>query len=232
FTVVSVFVNPTQFGPNEDFTHYPRTLDADRELCAALGTDLIFAPTVEEMYPPESRTFVEVTGLQDALCGVSRPGHFRGVSTVVLKLFTIVAPDVAYSGQKDAQQALIIRRMVRDLYLPVTIRVQPTVREPDGLAMSSRNRYLDPIQRRNATSLRLALLQAESLVAGCAQTVAALEREIAEIIAATPGARLDYARVVDAETLDSISTLTRPALAALAVYFGATRLIDNTTLNP
>jgi pantoate--beta-alanine ligase len=232
FTVVSIFVNPTQFGPNEDFARYPRTLDADRELCAAVGTDLIFAATVEEMYPPDSRTFVEVTGLQDALCGASRPGHFRGVATVVLKLFNIVTPDVAYFGQKDAQQALIIRRMVRDLCLPVTVRVQPTVREPDGLAMSSRNRYLDPTQRRNATCLRRALLKSESLVASGERSAAALEGAMADLITATPGARLDYARVLDAETLDPISALTRPALAALAVFFGTTRLIDNTTLNP
>src|SRR5215213_4767478 len=146
FTVVSIFVNPTQFGPAEDFSRYPRTLSADRELCGQVGTDLIFAPTPEEMYPSDARTVVEVTGLQDALCGQSRPGHFRGVATVVLKLFHIVQPDVAFFGQKDAQQALIIRRMAIDLNLPLAVRVQPTVREADGLAMSSRNRYLDPAQ--------------------------------------------------------------------------------------
>jgi pantoate--beta-alanine ligase len=232
YTVVSIFVNPTQFGPAEDYTRYPRTLDADRELCAAVGTDLIFAPAAAEMYPPDSRTVVEVTGLQDVLCGASRSGHFRGVATVVLKLFNVVQPDVAYFGQKDAQQALVISRMVADLNVPVAVRVRPTVREPDGLAMSSRNRYLDPAQRMNATSLHRALRTAEEMVTAGERSVPVLERAMADLIAATPGARLDYARVLGAETLDAISTLDRPALAALAVFFGPTRLIDNTILTP
>ena len=232
FTVVSIFVNPTQFGPNEDYSRYPRTFDADRELCAAVGTDLIFAPTADEIYPPDSRTVVEVAKLQDVLCGQSRPGHFRGVATVVLKLFNIVLPDVAYFGQKDAQQALIIRRMAIDLNLPLTVSVRPTVREPDGLAMSSRNRYLDPAQRHHASALYRTLTHAEALVAGGERSVAAIETAMAGIIAATPGARLDYARVLDAETLDPVDTLDRTVLAALAVYFGATRLIDNTFLRP
>jgi pantoate--beta-alanine ligase len=232
YTVVSIFVNPTQFGPNEDYSRYPRTMDADRELCAAVGTDLIFAPSREEMYPPDARTFVEVTGLQDVLCGRSRPGHFRGVATVVLKLFEIVRPDLAYFGQKDAQQVAVLRRMVTDLNLPVAVRVLPTVREPDGLAMSSRNRYLDPAQRQNATCLYRALRQAEALVAAGERAVPVLERAMADVVAAAPGARLDYAEVRDANTLESISTVDRPALAALAVYFGTTRLIDNTTLSP
>jgi pantoate--beta-alanine ligase len=232
FTVVSIFVNPTQFGPNEDLSRYPRAFDADRELCAALGTDLIFAPSGEEMYPPESRTVVNVTKLEDALCGQSRPGHFRGVATVVLKLFNIVQPDVAYFGQKDAQQALIIRRMVIDLNLPVTVRVQPTVREPDGLAMSSRNRYLDSAQRHQATVLYRALQRAEELVGAGELAVPVLEQAMTALICAAPGARLDYARVLDAETLDTLSVLDRPALAAVAVYFGTTRLIDNTILCP
>jgi pantoate--beta-alanine ligase len=232
FTVVSIFVNPTQFGPNEDFGRYPRTLDADRDLCGALGTDLIFAPSSEEMYPPESRTVVNVTKLEDALCGQSRPGHFRGVATVVLKLFNIVHPDVAYFGQKDAQQALVIRRMVLDLNVPVTVRVQSTVREPDGLAMSSRNRYLDPAQRHRATVLYRVLQRAEESVAAGELSIPALEQAMTTLISAAPGARLDYARVLDAETLDTLSVLDRPALAAVAVYFGTTRLIDNTILRP
>jgi pantoate--beta-alanine ligase len=232
YVVVSIFVNPTQFGPNEDYARYPRALEADRALCGAVGTDLIFAPTAAEMFPPDSRTVVEVTGLQDALCGASRPGHFRGVATVVLKLFNIVSPDVAYFGQKDAQQALIIRRMAADLNLTPTIRVHPTVREPDGLAMSSRNRYLDAAQRHHATSLIRALRRAEELFAGGERSRAALERAMTDLIAATPGARLDYARVLDAETLDTIVSIQRSALAALAVYFGTTRLIDNTLLTP
>src|SRR5262245_23463218 len=232
FTVVSIFVNPMQFSPNEDYARYPRTMEADRELCAALGTDLIFAPTSDDMYPPGSRTCVEVAGLQDVLCGASRPGHFRGVATVVLKLFNIVQPDVAYFGQKDAQQALIIRRMAIDLNVPTVIRIHPTVRESDGVAMSSRNRYLDPTQRMNATSLHRALKKVEKLVAGGERRVPELERVMIETISATPGARLDYARVLDAETLETMTTLDRAALAALAVFFGSTRLIDNTLLAP
>jgi pantoate--beta-alanine ligase len=231
-TIVSIFVNPTQFGPNEDFAHYPRTIEADRELCAAVGTDLIFAPTTETMYPPESRTMVEVTGLQDVLCGASRPGHFRGVATVVLKLFNIVVPDVVFFGQKDAQQVAIVRRMASDLNLPLTIRVVPTVRESDGLAMSSRNRFLDPTQRHHATALIRGLRRVEELVQAGDRRAAELERTLGDLIAATPGARLDYARIVDADTLEPITTLDRPALAALAVYFGTTRLIDNTILTP
>jgi pantoate--beta-alanine ligase len=231
-TVVSIFVNPTQFGPNEDFSRYPRTFDADRQLCAAAGVDLIFAPSTEEMYPPDSRTNVEVAGLQDVLCGKSRPGHFRGVATVVAKLFNIVQPDIAFFGQKDAQQVAIIRRMTADLNLPVAIQVVPTVRETDGLAMSSRNRYLDPVQRKNAICLYRALKKVEELVAAGERSIPTLERAMTEIVAATPGARLDYAEVRDAETLDAIAALKKPALAALAVYFGTTRLIDNTTLTP
>jgi pantoate--beta-alanine ligase len=232
FTVVSIFVNPTQFGPNEDYSKYPRTLDADRQLCAQVGTDLIFAPTAAEMYHADSRTTVEVSGLQDVLCGASRPGHFRGVATVVLKLFNIVQPDFAYFGQKDAQQVAIIRRMATDLNSPVRVRVVPTVREADGLAMSSRNRYLDPTQRMNATCLYQALKCVEEMIAGGEHRVSNLEAAMSAIVSATPGAKLDYARVVDADTLDSIATVQRPALAALAVYFGATRLIDNTLLAP
>jgi pantoate--beta-alanine ligase len=231
-TIVSIFVNPTQFGPNEDYARYPRTLDADRQLCGAVGTDLIFAPSQEEMYPPGSRTIVEVAGLQDVLCGASRPGHFRGVATVVNKLLNIVQPDCAYFGQKDAQQALIIRRMVTDLNMPLVVRIHPTVREPDGLAMSSRNRYLDPTQRMHAASLYRALQKIEELVAGGERRAPEMEREMVEIIRNTPGARLDYARILDVETLEPMTTFDRPALAALAVYFGTTRLIDNTLLAP
>ena len=230
FVVVSVFVNPTQFGPNEDFNRYPRALEADRVLCGEAGADLIFAPTASEIYPPGFSTYAEVHGLQDVLEGASRPGHFRGVATVVLKLFNIVQPDVAWFGQKDAQQALIIRRMVRDLDVPIRVAVLPTVREPDGLALSSRNRYLDPEQRRNATALHRALEEARARFASGERDPAKIERAMADVIASTPGARLDYAKVVDADTLQPMETIGRPALAALAVYFGTTRLIDNTML--
>jgi pantoate--beta-alanine ligase len=232
YVVVSIFVNPTQFGPNEDYSRYPRTLDADRELCAAVGTDLIFHPTPAEMYPPGSRTVVQVTQLQDVLDGPSRPGHFQGVATVVLKLFNIVQPNVAVFGQKDAQQALVIRRMVADLDVPLTVRIHPTVRESDGLAMSSRNRYLDPTQRQNATCLSRALRTAEALVAGGERSVAAVEAAMTAVIAPTPGARIDYVHLLSADALEPMEVLDRPALAAVAVYFGTTRLIDNVTLIP
>ncbi len=232
FTVVSIFVNPTQFGPNEDFSRYPRTFDADRELCGAVGADLIFAPSKDEMYPEGFCTWVDVQGLGDHLCGASRPGHFRGVATVVLKLFNIVLPDVAFFGQKDAQQARILQKMAEDLNLLVRVEVVPTVREPDGLAMSSRNRYLDPAQRKNAVVLFRALEKARERVSGGERDAGRIEALLAEEVASTPGARLDYARIVDALTLQPVATIERPALAAMAVFFGTTRLIDNTTLTP
>jgi pantoate--beta-alanine ligase len=230
--IVSIFVNPTQFGPNEDFARYPRTLEDDRRLCTAVGTDAIFCPAPEEIYPENFRTFVEVSQLQDPLCGPSRPGHFRGVATVVLKLFNIVQPELAYFGDKDAQQWRILRRMTIDLDLPLQLRIVPTVREPDGLAMSSRNRYLDPTQRQNATVLWKALTHAKTLIRQGERSPRVIEGEMRELIRATPDAGLDYARVLDSETLQPVDTIERPALAALAVYFGTTRLIDNATLNP
>jgi pantoate--beta-alanine ligase len=232
FTIVSIYVNPTQFGQGEDFDRYPRTLEADQQLCGAVGADLIFAPTPEQIYPEGFRTFVEVTGLGDHLCGPSRPGHFRGVATVVLKLFNIVLPDAAFFGQKDAQQARIIQQMAKDLDLLVKVIIVPTVREADGLAMSSRNRFLDPDQRRNAAVLFKALERAKELVARGERDVAKIESALAAEVASTPGAVMDYARLVDALTLQPIESLQRPALAAMAVWFGATRLIDNTTLTP
>jgi pantoate--beta-alanine ligase len=230
--VVSIFVNPTQFGPNEDLARYPKPLDADQQLCGALGTDLIFAPSTEEMYPPSFRTWVTVEGLMEGLCAESRPGHFRGVATVVLKLFNIVQADVAYFGQKDYQQARIIVHMARDLNVPTDVRVLPTVRETDGLAMSSRNQYLDPVQRRHATVLHRALEQARRLAATGERDGKRLVEALTAPILAIPGARLDYARIVDLDTLRPIERLDKPALAALAVYFGTTRLIDNAQLVP
>ncbi len=227
FVVVSIFVNPTQFGPHEDFSRYPRPLDADLRLCAECGVDLAFVPTVEAVYPPGFRTFVEVTGLQDGMEGASRPGHFRGVATVVLKLFNLVQPDVAWFGQKDAQQVCIVRQMVRDLDVPVEVRVGPTVREPDGLALSSRNRYLDAKQRAAATVLSRALKEAEARVAAGERDAATLRRLMTGMIEATPGAALDYAAVTDAGSLEPVTTLRGPVLLALAVRFGSTRLIDN-----
>jgi pantoate--beta-alanine ligase len=226
----SIFVNPIQFGPNEDFTRYPRTLDQDLEVCERAGVDLVFVPSAQVMYPPGFCTYVETTGLQDVLCGASRPGHFRGVCTVVLKLFNQVQPDRAYFGQKDAQQARIIQQMVRDLDVPVEIRVVPIVREPDGLALSSRNRYLDAEQRRHAVALYRTLQEARARIEAGERDGTALQRLLAERIRSTPGATLDYAAVVDADTLRSVERLRGRVLLALAVKFGATRLIDNLLL--
>jgi pantoate--beta-alanine ligase len=227
FVVVSVFVNPTQFGPREDFAKYPRTLEADQRISSEAGASLIFAPSVEEMYPGTPLTFVEVRELDQVLCGPSRPGHFRGVCTVVLKLFEIVQPDAAHFGAKDYQQARIITKMVRDLNVPVEVLIEPTVRESDGLAMSSRNRYLSPAERSAAPGIHRALQSTRARAAGGEIDVARLESALQADLAAIPGARLDYARIVDADTLAPLGRLDRPAVAAVAVFLGTTRLIDN-----
>src|SRR4051794_4245051 len=220
FVVVSIFVNPTQFGPAEDFAKYPRTLEADQKVCADAGADLIFAPLADEMYPERSVTFVEVKELDEVLCGPSRPGHFRGVCTVVLKLFNIVRPDAAHFGAKDYQQARIITQMVRDLNVPVLVRVEPTVREPDGLALSSRNRYLSAEERAVAPRIYQALQATRNRALAGEVDAARLESALVAELAAIPGARIDYARVVDAETLQPLARLDRPAVAAVAVFLG------------
>ena len=227
FVVVSIFVNPTQFGPKEDFSRYPRPLERDLELCAAAGVDLAFTPEPATIYPPGFQTFVDVSELSTMLEGASRPGHFRGVATVVLKLFNLAQPDRAYFGQKDAQQVRVIQQMVRDLNVPVGVVVCPTVREPDGLALSSRNQYLDADQRREAAALNRALEEAEAAIHAGERDGAVIERQMADRIAATPGAALDYAAAADAETLKPAVPLRGTVLLALAVKFGATRLIDN-----
>lgn len=227
FVVVTIFVNPTQFGPKEDLSRYPRPLEADLAVCARENVDLVFHPEPEVMYPAGFCTFVEVQGLQDVLCGASRPGHFRGVATVVLKLFNMVQPDVAYFGQKDAQQARIIRQMVADLDVPVRLRICPIIREPDGLALSSRNQYLDPDQRRQAVVLHQALEEVRRSIAAGERDAARLREALTRRIAATPGATLDYAALVDAATLQPLQRVTGEVLVALAVKFGSTRLIDN-----
>lgn len=227
FVVVSIFVNPTQFAPTEDLAKYPRTFDADRDLCGRNGADAIFVPTPDEMYPHGFRTYVEVHNWQNVLCGVTRPTHFRGVCTVVSKLFNIVLPDVAYFGQKDAQQALIVKRLVRDLNVPVRVEVCPTVREPDGLAMSSRNRYLSADERTAAPALYRALGLARDHFRAGERNPAALERLIAGELAKVPGLRLDYARVVSADTLEPADPLAGEVLIAVAAFLGTTRLIDN-----
>lgn len=231
FVVVSIFVNPTQFVPGEDFARYPRPLTADLEMCERLGVDLVFLPEVETMYPPGSRTIVEVRELQDVLCGVSRPGHFRGVTTVVLKLFLIVQADIGYFGQKDYQQFRIIRQMVDDLNVPIALRMCPIVREEDGLALSSRNRYLDGNQRRHAVVLWQTLDEARRQIQAGQRDAAAIQRAMAARIEATPGAVLDYATVVDAETLQPVAQVGGKTLLALAVKFGSTRLIDNVVVD-
>jgi pantoate--beta-alanine ligase len=230
FVVVSIFVNPTQFGPHEDLERYPRPFAEDTKICAAENVDLIFYPDASTVYPPHFHTFVEVGELGDVLCGASRPGHFRGVATVVLKLFNIVQPDVAYFGQKDAQQARIIQQMVRDLNVPVKVEVLPIVREPDGLALSSRNQYLDPEQRQKATVLFKALEECRRRIEAGERRANLLVKEVTERIAATAGARLDYAQIVDAQTLRPVDQLRGQVLIALAVFFGPTRLIDNLQL--
>jgi pantoate--beta-alanine ligase len=230
FAVVSIFVNPTQFGPNEDFARYPRTLEADQKVCSDAGADLIFAPSVEEMYPERSVTFVEVKELDTVLCGASRPGHFRGVGTVVLKLFNIVGPDAAHFGAKDFQQVRIISQMVRDLNVPVEVRIEPTVREADGLALSSRNRYLSASERAAAPRLHRALQTVRERALAGEIDVARLESALGAELEAIAGARVDYARIVDADTLRPLGRLDRPAVAAVAVYLGTTRLIDNVVI--
>jgi pantoate--beta-alanine ligase len=233
-TIVSIFVNPTQFGPTEDFGRYPRSLDDDLKICEDSGAAIVFAPSVETMYPNGVHsTFVEVGHLSDILDGASRPGHFRGVATVVLKLFEIVRPDLACFGQKDYQQLLVIRRMVQDLHLPMEIDACPIIREEDGLAMSSRNRYLKPDERKAAGVLYRALEHAR-MAASAGQREAGRVRQIlAETIESEPLARLDYAEVVAAETLEPLDSLeeTSRAVALVAVRIGNTRLIDNMFLN-
>jgi pantoate--beta-alanine ligase len=227
FVVVSVFVNPTQFGPNEDFTRYPRSPERDLELCARAGVDLVLVPPPEVIFPPGYCTFVDVTGLTEGLCGATRPGHFRGVATVVLKLFNIVRPDRAYFGQKDAQQVRVIQQLVRDLNLPVEIVVGPIVREADGLALSSRNQYLDAAQRRQATVLYQALQEAKGLIESGERDARVVRQRMVKRITSAPGAVLDYAEVVDADTLRPLDTVRGTILVAVAVKFGTTRLIDN-----
>jgi pantoate--beta-alanine ligase len=235
FVVVSIFVNPTQFGPSEDFAKYPRTLEADRDLCGQAGANLLFVPAEAEMYPRGGlSTFVEVDGLSSILEGASRPGHFRGVATVVTKLFQIVQPDRAWFGQKDYQQLQVIRRMVADLDMPVEIIGVPTVREADGLAMSSRNRYLSAAERAAAVVLSRALERARALVAAGERDATRVRQAIAETVESEALARLDTVEIADAATLDPIDRLQpgRSAVALLAARVGPGRLIDNILLVP
>jgi pantoate--beta-alanine ligase len=231
-TAVSIFVNPLQFGPTEDLDKYPRAMERDSRLLQDLGVDVLFAPTADEMYPPNATTNVEVSELSNRLDGASRPGHFRGVATVVAKLFEIVRPDRAFFGQKDAAQVAVLRRMVRDLDMDVQVIVCPIVREKDGLAMSSRNVYLSPDQRKQALVLSRSLMRVQHEVDTGERDLAKLIETGKGVIAEEPAARLDYFAIIDPDTLQEVSDISRGALVAVAAYVGSTRLIDNLLLAP
>ncbi len=228
--VVSIFVNPTQFGPREDLSRYPRDLDRDLNLLEPLGTDLVWLPTAEIMYPPDFQTWVEVEGITRPLEGARRPGHFRGVTTVVAKLFNAVQPDKAYFGQKDAQQAAVIRQMTRDLNFPLEIVVCPIVREPDGLAMSSRNVYLDPEQRKAATVLYRSLSAAKQAYEAGERDAEKIRGKMKDVLESEPLAEVQYVSCADYDTLEELEVLRGKALLSLAVVIGKTRLIDNFVL--
>ena len=227
FVVASIFVNPLQFDRKEDLDAYPQTLEADLKVCDDCGVDLVFAPTVQALYPREQLTFVEAPALAEYLCGRYRPGHFRGAATVVLKLFNIVQPDRAYFGEKDAQQLAIIRRMVQDLNVPVSVAPVATVREPDGLALSSRNKHLTPAQREIAPVLSLALRTAVDLIENGERSVAAIRERVLPLFAAYPEVRVEYFEVSDPDTLTPIEHISSSVLIAGAIFLGSTRLIDN-----
>lgn len=230
YAVVSLFVNPTQFGPGEDFERYPRDFERDRSLLEARGADLLFAPDAAEVYPEEPLVRFQIERLADHLCGPRRPGHFAGVLLVVAKLFHILQPDVAVFGRKDLQQLVIIKRMVRDLNFPVEIVAGPTVREPDGLAMSSRNEYLSPEERERAAVLHRALQRAKGLIAAGERSARRVIQTMTEMISQTEGARIDYIEIVELERLQPIEELTGRFAIALAVQIGPARLIDNLVL--
>jgi len=228
--VVSLFVNPAQFGPQEDYGRYPRDLERDAEMARGVGVDVLYTPGVEQMYPAGYQTYVEVEGLTRSLCGASRPGHFRGVATVVLKLFNQVQPQAAIFGEKDYQQLAVVKRMSADLDLPLEIVGRPIVREPDGLAMSSRNTYLSPEERAAALCLYRALLSARELVLSGAKSREHILEAVRQIIGSTPHTRIDYLALVHPETLQEVDAIEGEARLLLAVWVGNTRLIDNTML--
>ena len=227
FVVVSIFVNPTQFGPGEDFEKYPRPLEADLKICQKAGVDVVFAPTPEQMYPAENITSVNVEKLTETLCGRSRPWHFRGVTTVCAKLFNIVAPDIAFFGQKDAQQAIVIKRMVADLNMPLKIDICPTVREPSGLAVSSRNQYLTDQQRKDASYIYNSLQKCEEMIKAGNKDTGVIISEMKKVLDQVPLIEIEYVSIVDAKTLQSIDHITGKILTAVAVRIGPARLIDN-----
>lgn len=225
--IVSIFVNPAQFGPKDDFRRYPRDFKRDESILRAMGVDVVFYPGIEAIYPKEYLTYVNVEKITSGLCGVSRPGHFRGVTTIVTKLFNIVNPDIAYFGQKDFQQAKVIQRMVRDLNMPVKIKVMPIVREEDGLATSSRNTYLNKFQRSDAVVLYYSLMDTKALIKEGERNTRTIIKFIRDKIRQIKSARIDYIQIVDAKSLEKIDRISGKVLIALAVWFGRTRLIDN-----
>jgi len=230
--VASIFVNPAQFGPNEDFSRYPRTFDRDCRMLKQAKVDAVFAPAPQEMYPQGYDTWVEAGGITQRLEGAARPGHFRGVATVVLKLFNIVWPDNAYFGQKDAQQAMVIRKMVRDLNLNINIITLPIVRDESGLALSSRNSYLSREEKAAAGRIPACLKLAEKMLAGGQTGAAAIREELARFLEEEPLLRVEYISIAAPDSLEEVETIDRPALLSLAVWAGSTRLIDNTILAP
>ena len=230
--VISIFVNPIQFGVTEDFDKYPRDIKRDEELARTTGADIIFYPPVSQMYPDGYSTFVFVEGLTDTLCGAFRPGHFKGVATVVAKLFGIVKPDIAYFGQKDAQQAVVIKKMAEDLNMGIEIKILPIIREEDGLAMSSRNAYLSEEERRDAIVLYRSLEKAEGMTKHGERDPKKIMKAITEMICEVPSAKIDYVSIVDAKSLKNIDKISQEALIAIAVYIGKTRLIDNIMVKP
>jgi len=227
FIVVSIFVNPTQFGPGEDFEKYPRPLEADLKICREAGVDVVFAPTVEEMYTSENVTWVNVEKLTESLCGRFRPTHFRGVTTVCAKLFNIVVPDVAFFGQKDAQQAIVIKRMVADLNMPLEIVICPTVRQHDGLAVSSRNKYLTEEQKKDAALIYKSLQRCRKMIEAGITDTRKITTQMRKILSRASLIKIEYVSVVDAETLQSTDRIAGKVLAAVAVKIGPARLIDN-----
>ncbi len=227
YLVISIFVNPTQFGPKEDFRRYPRNLARDRKLARFCAVDVIFYPRAKDMYPRGYKTYANVADLSNLLCGASRPGHFRGVSTVVLKLFNIVQPATAYFGQKDAQQAIIVGRMVQDLNLPIKIKTLPIIREPDGLALSSRNAYLNRQQRKDAVILYKSLQAAVGMIQSGEKAPRRIVAQMRRMINPRRSARIDYIRIVDAGSLREVKEIKGRLLIAVAVFFGRSRLIDN-----
>jgi len=232
YSVVSIYVNPAQFGPGEDLKTYPRTFEADCDACREMGLDLLFAPSNREMYPRENLTWIQVEKISEHLCGASRPGFFRGVGTIVTKLFNIICPNIAYFGQKDAQQLAVIRRMVTDLNMPVEIRGCPTIREADGLALSSRNQYLTARQRQQALCLSKALNHAAKLIGNGQTNPEMITKAMEKIVREQPEAKIDYISIVDKDLLHPLPEIDQPVLIAMAVLLGSARLIDNIIVDP